>query len=219
MTAGGVGDAPKEARPELEQATQRLDTVVKRTDDLENGLARLGARLEAIERRVEDLAAALAHARASVSPSAPAPGQVGGAPASPPPTPGPGGSAPTVEELYQSGMAKYRAGEADAAVLIFYDLVTSYPNHPLRESAQFMVGEIYYGQKDLRGALAEFEDLLAAVPKGSKTADVLLKIGLCQRGLADAAGARRTWERLVREYPSSPAARQGRALLGGARRR
>jgi TolA-binding protein len=83
----------------------------------------------------------------------------------------------------------------------------------LRESAQFLVADIYYTQRDWRGALAEFEALVAAVPRGEKVPDALLKIGLCQRDLGDGTRAKRTWERLVRDHPQSAAARQARALL------
>jgi tol-pal system protein YbgF len=113
------------------------------------------------------------------------------------------------------GVERFRAKDVDAAVLIFYDLMTTYPDHPLRERAQFLVADIFYGQKDYRGALAEFEALLAAVPGAAQTSEALLKIGLCQRALGDRAEARRTWERVVREFPESVAARQARALLRG----
>lgn len=203
-------------RQDLEQVTRRLESVVSRSDDLENSVARLGARVEALDRRVEQLAAALARTRASTSPSttpklAPLPGI-------PAPTPGMS-SVPTAEELFQAGMTKFRAGESDAALLTFYELVASYPSHPLRENAQFLVADIFFSQKDLRGALTEFEALLAAVPKGAKTAEALLKIGLCHRGLGDETSAQRAWERLVKEYPNSEAARQARPLLRKARRR
>lgn len=222
-------DAPAEARQELEQVTQRLDAAVSRSDDLENALARLGARIEALERQVEHLAALFAHARASRSPSAAGGGVLPAPPGASAPGPGaglpsgvalaPGGAPPTAEELYQAGMAKFQAGELDAAVLTFYDLVTSYPRHPLRESGQFMVGDIFFAQKDVQGALREFEELLAQVPNGTKTAETLLKIGLCQRGLGDEASARRIWQRLVKEHPQSVPARQARVLLGGPRQR
>lgn len=222
--SGRTEEAVAQTRQDLEQVTRRLDAVASRSDDLENALARLGARIEALERRVEHLGALLAHARASSSPSA-AGGGSGLPPLSSAPTPGsavPGGvaqSTTTAEELYQAGVAKFRAKELDAAVLIFYDLITSYPGHPLREDAQFLVGDIFFSQKDLRSALREFEDLLAQVPNGSKTAETLLKIGLCQRGLGDEASARRTWQRLTKEHPQSVAARQARVLLRGSGRR
>jgi len=128
-------------------------------------------------------------------------------------------SSTAAEDLYQAGLSKFRAGELDAAVLIFYDLITSYPRHPLRESSQFLVADIFLSQKDLRSALSEFEELLAAVPDGAKTAETLLKIGQCQRGLGDETSARKAWERLIKEYPNSLAARQARVLLSGPGRR
>ena len=113
------------------------------------------------------------------------------------------------------GVEKLRAKELDAAVLVLYDLIGAYPDHPLRESAQFLVADILFQLKDYRGALADFEALIGAAPNGTKVPDALLKIGLCQRGLGDAALAKRTWERLVRDYPGSVAARQARVLLRG----
>ncbi len=209
-------EAPVQVRQDLEQVTRRLDSVASRSDDLENALARIGARVEALERRIEQLVAGLAHARASASPSstpplAPSPGILA-------PTPGMS-SAPTVEELFQAGVTKVQAGELDAAVLTLSELVTSYPGHPFRERAQFLVADIFFSQKDLRSALMEFEALLAAVPKGAKTAEALLKIGLCHQGLGDEISAREAWERLVREYPNSEAARQARPLLRRAQRK
>jgi len=119
------------------------------------------------------------------------------------------------EDLYRMGVEKLRAKELDAAVLVLYDLIGAYPDHPLRESAQFLVADTLFQLKDYRGALADFEALIGAVPGSAKVPDALLKIGLCQRGLGDAALAKQTWERLVRDYPGSVAARQARVLLRG----
>lgn len=219
---GQVETPPLEGRWQLDEVQRRLDSVASRSDTLENALARLGARLEAMEQRVEQLLRQLAHSRVTSVPSesplpslAPRAGSPAPAtPPAPPPTP-----ERTAESLYQEGLAKVRDGETDAATLIFYDLIVSFPRHRLRESAQFQVGEILFAQEEFRGALREFEELLAAVPKGAKTADTLLKIGLSQQRLGDEASARRTWERLAKAYPGSDAARQARGLLRGAQRR
>lgn len=214
-------------RQDLDQLTRRFDAFASKSDDFENALARLGARIEALELRVDNLAALLAHGRASISPSTAGGGTAPILPPSRAQAPssmgisgaGSGASTTSPEDLYQAGVTKFRAKELDAAVLILYDFLASYPRHPLRESAQFLVADIFFVQKDLWSALKEFEELLAEVPNGSKTTETLLKIGLCQRGLADEASARKIWERLVKEYPDSSAARQARVLLRGPRRR
>jgi tol-pal system protein YbgF len=116
-------------------------------------------------------------------------------------------------ELYRTGTTQLKTRNLDAAMLTFYDLIVTYPTDPLRESAQFLVADIYFSQKDYRGALAEFEALVDEVPRGERVPDALLKIGLCQKNLGDTGRAKRTWERIVKDYPASVAARQARALL------
>jgi tol-pal system protein YbgF len=143
-------------------------------------------------------------ARATTTPAVPAP----------PPTPA---ATSAGEMLYQSGRAKFEAGDFDAAVVTLYQVVATFPKEPAREHAQLLVGEIFLAQKDYRGAVAEFEGLLAAVPGGSRVPDTLLKLGVALRALGDEGRARRAWERLVKEHPNSAAARQARTLLRGGR--
>jgi tol-pal system protein YbgF len=210
------------ANPPDQRLTEQVTRLAAELSELQNAVARLVAasrdqegQLQALHRRVSELAA---HSRDGLGSAprglAPAPRSLtpsGEAPIA-------GGATPTVatpEDLYRSGLTKSRAGDLDGAVLIFYELIANHPTHQLRESAQFLVGDIFYAQKDLRGALAEFEGLLDAVPTGAKVPDVLLKVGLCQRGLGDEAAAQTTWERVIREFPRSAAARQARVLLRG----
>jgi TolA-binding protein len=212
--APAPAEGAREARADAEHA-RRLDAALSRMEDLENAMARLGARLEGVEGRLEALIAQLAHAQGSRAPSA-----AGGLAPAPPreeapaPAPAPGAAAlPEAEDLYRAAMARLAAGERQGAALLLYDFVTRHPTHPLREGAQFQLAEIFYADRDFRGALREFEALLAAFPAATRAAEALLRIGLCQRALGDDAAARRTWERLAREHPGSASARQARTLL------
>ena len=144
------------------------------------------------------------------------------APPSPVAAPVPGTPAPSAppavatsaaDELYREGLARYQAGDLDGAVVMLYEVVANFPAEAARERAQFLVGEIFFAQKDYRGAVAEFEGLINAVPGGAKVPDALLKLGMAQRSLGDEARARRAWERLVKDHPTSAAARQARTLL------
>jgi tol-pal system protein YbgF len=154
------------------------------------------------------------------TPPAPAPAAAAAArPPAPPavrPAPAPPSSS-GADQLYQEGREKYERGDLDSAVVTLYDVVVNYPGDPARERAQYLVGEIFLAQKDYRGAVAEFESLIAAVPSGTRLPDAYLKLGMAQRGLGDEARARRSWERLVKDYPNSAAARQARTLLRAAR--
>lgn len=192
---------------------EQLTRLAGELTELQNAVARLVAsvqqhegQLQYLDRRLRELEDG--RARGAGVPR-------GFAPAAPGPPPGtiPSATTTTAEDLYRLGVEKLRAKQLDAAVLVFYDLIVTYPEHPLRERAQLAVADIFYAQKDWRGALAEFEGLLAAVPNSARVPDALVKIGLCQRELGNGALARRAWERVLRDHPQSVAARQARILL------
>ena len=221
------------AAPEPPKLAEQLTRVASELSELQNAVAKLLVasrqqedQLLFLQRRVGELEAQNKSRAPSVpsgfAPPAPMPaptlpsGFIPQAPMPVPAVPQPRSATTTpAEDLYRMGVEKLRAKELDAAVLVLYDLIGAYPDHPLRESAQFLVADILFQQKDYRGALADFEALIGAVPGGANVPDALLKIGLCQRGLGDGALAKQTWERLVREYPGSVAARQARVLLRG----
>jgi len=221
-TAAPAANPPTAAAGDPKGANDQVARIASELAELQNAVAKLIAtsrqqddQLNYLRRRMDELESPnrgrQPAAPSGFAPSAPPTPTVPGAPA-PPPVLGSATTTPAAE-LYRTGVEQLRAKSNDAAILTFYDLIATYPESPLRESAQFLVADIYYKQKDWRGAVAEFEALVAAVPRGEKAPDALLKIGLCQRDLGDGARAKRTWERVVREYPQSAAARQARALL------
>ena len=224
----GADQPPKTGDPA--RVNEQVSRVAGELSELQNAVAKLIVasrqqedQLTFLRRRLEELESVnrgrLPAAPGGFAPSAPggvpgsfAPSAPGGV-ASPGPTPLASATTTPAAELYRAGTEKLQAKSFDAAVLTFYDLIVTYPDHPLRESAQFLVADILYTQKDFRGALAEFEALIAAVPRGERVPDALLKIGQCQKSLGDLARAKRTWERVVRDHPASVAARQARVLL------
>ena len=225
-----AADQPSKTAADQARLNEHVSRIAGELSELQNAVAKLIAssrqqedQLTFLRRRVEELES-LNRGRLPAAPSGFAPSAPGGvAPLAPggvaPPAPSPGptslASATTTPaaELHRAGTENLQAKNFDAAILSFYDLIVTYPNHPLREGAQFLVADIFYIQKDFRGALAEFEALIAAVPRGERVPDALLKIGQCQRSLGDAARAKRTWERIVKDHPASVAARQARVLL------
>ena len=223
--------APPPGAADPGRLNEQVARIAGELSELQNAVAKLIAtsrqqddQLTYLRRRVEELESPN-RGRAPAAPSGFAPSAPGApaapGPSAPPGSPGAPGSPPLLgsstttpaADLYRRGVEQLKAGATDAAVLTFYDLVATYPESPLRESAQYLVADVYFKQKDWRGALGEFEALIAAVPRGEKVPEALVKMGLCQKELGDSARAKRTWERVVREHPSSAAARQARALL------
>ena len=218
MTQAESESAPRPAAVDQTRVAEQLNRIAAELGELQNAVAKLIAssrlqddQLAYLRRRVEELEAQNRGRQAPV-PSGFAPLAPGTAP-TPPPAALASATTTPAADLYRAGVQKLQAKGLDAAILTFYDLIVTYPDDPLREGAQFLVADIFYNQRDFRGALAEFEALIAAVPRGEKVADALLKIGLCQKNLGDAPRAKRTWARVVKDYPASLAARQARALL------
>ena len=226
-TGANAAEQPRAAEPPARAAEQQrleLTRVAGELAELQNAVAKLIVasrqqedQLTFLRRRLEELESQNAGRQPAGAPRGFAPSPGPPAPLSPPPLSGaslvPSATTSPAAELYRTGTTQLKAGNLDAAMLSFYDLNVTYPTDPLRESAQFLVADIYFNQKDYRGALAEFEGLVDAVPRGERVPDALLKIGTCQKNLGDTGRARRTWERIVKDYPASVAARQARALL------
>jgi TolA-binding protein len=220
-TRSPAGEAARPSAPptaESPKLVAELTRVAGELSELQNVVAKLMASSLQVENQLAYLQRRVGELESESRSRAPSPPS-GFAPPAPPRAPaGPAtGSATTTpaEDLYRVGVERLQAKELDAALLILYDLVTTYPDHPLRESAQLLVADVLYRQKDYRGALAELEALVGAIPRSTKVPDALLLIGLCQRGLGDETLAKRTWGSLVRDYPESAAARRAQVLLRG----
>jgi len=147
---------------------------------------------------------------ASILPPAPAP-KPDSPPASAP-------AAPTsrsaeADRQFAAALAKLRGGEDGQAALEFTEFVAQFPDHPQAAAAQNNIGEAYYRQRDYRQAMSEFQKTVSGYTQAAHVSEALLKIGLCQRALGDAASAKASWEQVIRQFPKSDAARQARTLL------
>jgi tol-pal system protein YbgF len=217
-----------ESRP-LGPMIGQLAAVMK--EDREE-VARLRARLEAIETQAQAVKATTTTPVAPTPPAPVAPPLV--APVTPPvrvvpvpppvaprqaPAPRPErprevpARAESPEQTYAAALATFRAREHGQAVLDFLDFIAKYPRHPLVANAQYWIGEAYYVQRDYRQAQSEFQKVPQIAPGSAKAADALLKIGLCQRNLRDEARARQTWQRVLQDFPQSEAAVKARGFL------
>lgn len=231
-TSGELARVTAEGRP---MAARTLEAAAL-VEETAAELARLRARVEALESEARDAKAkaaapppvlpppaapvpspAAAEARAPVpsGPPASATGPVRSAlvlPRAERPRK-PAARAASPEQTYAAALATFRTREHGQAVLDFLDFIAKHPGHPLVANAQYWIGEAYYAQRDFRQAMAEFSKVPRTAPGSAKAGDALLKIGLCQRHLRDEARARLTWQRVVRDFPRSEAAVKARRFL------
>jgi len=157
-----------------------------------------------------------------VAPAAPAPAPAPSPASTPKPAaPAPAASAPAAppsrnpeaDRAFAAALAKLRAGDDGQAALEFTEFVAQFPSDPQAAAAQNHIGEAYYRQRDYRQAMAEFQKTVDGYTQAAQVSEALLKIGLCQRALGDAAHAKVSWEQVVKLFPKSDAARQARTLL------
>jgi tol-pal system protein YbgF len=143
---------------------------------------------------------------------APAPAARPAAPAAAAPRTPPSRNA-EADRVFAAALANLRAGDDGQAALEFTEFVVKYPAHPQAAAAQNHIGEAYYRQRDYRQAMVEFQKTVDGYTQAAQVSEALLKIGLCQRDLGDAARAKAAWEQVVKQFPASDAARQARTLL------
>ena len=155
------------------------------------------------------------------APPAPPPGSAPAIVTSPPPPtvsapPAPVSPGPRdveAERMFAAALTQLRSGNDGQAALQFTEFVTQYPSHPQAAAAQNYIGEAFYRQRDFRQAVAEFQKTVDNYTQATPVSEALLKIGLCQRALGDAAAAKAAWEQVIKQFPKTDAARQARTLL------
>jgi tol-pal system protein YbgF len=117
------------------------------------------------------------------------------------------------QRMFAAALTQLRSGNDGQAALQFTEFVTQYPSHPQAAAAQNYIGEAFYRQRDFRQAAAEFQKTVDNYTQATPVSEALLKIGLCQRALGDAAAAKAAWEQVIKQFPKTDAARQARTLL------
>jgi len=119
-----------------------------------------------------------------------------------------GAGASSVEQsVYSQAFSALKAGSYSIAITGFKDFLTSYPQSPLAENAQYWLGEAYYVTRSYDDAGTAFRTVLQKYPQSRKAPDAMLKLGFTQYEQKRYADARKTLEEVTQKYPDSDAAR------------
>lgn len=120
---------------------------------------------------------------------------------------------PDEKRAFDEAIARLRASDFAAAAVALNNLLKRYPNTGYRYSAQYWLGNAHYGLRDYTAAIQAFRLVVDGSPEHPRAPEALLSVANCQVELKDAAGARRTLEQLVKQYPRSEAAQAARDRL------
>jgi tol-pal system protein YbgF len=119
-----------------------------------------------------------------------------------------GAGASSVEQsVYSQAFSALKAGSYSIAITGFKDFLTSYPQSPLAENAQYWLGEAYYVTRSYDDAGTAFRTVLQKYPQSRKAPDAMLKLGFTQYEQKHFAESRKTLEEVSTKYPDSDAAR------------
>ncbi len=117
------------------------------------------------------------------------------------------GASSEEQRVYGQSFDALKAGSYSIAITGFKDFLTSYPNSPLAENAQYWLGESYYVTHDLDSASTAFRNVLQKWPNSRKTPDAMLKLGYAQLDQKKVSEGRNTLSQVVQKYPGTDAAR------------
>ncbi len=114
---------------------------------------------------------------------------------------------------FDEALARLRAADFSAGSAALNGFLKRYPNTGYRESAQYWLGNAYYGLRNYKDAITAFKALVDSAPQHARTPEALLSIANCQVELKDSEAARRVLEQLVKQYPQTEAAQAARDRL------
>ncbi|MCL7713363.1 tol-pal system protein YbgF [Stenotrophomonas mori] len=118
---------------------------------------------------------------------------------------------------YNVAFDALKAGRYDDSARLFQAFLEQHPEGVYAPNALYWLGESYYATRNFQLAQAQFSDLVARYPTHDKAAGGLLKLGLSQFGLGDAAQAERTLADVATRFPGSDAARTAQDRLQSIR--
>jgi tol-pal system protein YbgF len=124
-----------------------------------------------------------------------------------------GKGAASARELYRRGRGQIGAGQKREAMDTLGELVERFPQNPLADDAQLLLGELHFMRHGYAEAAAAFREVLHRWPHGDKAPEAQLKLADCQFAQGRQAAGREALRAVIAHYPRSPVARQARRRL------
>ena len=107
------------------------------------------------------------------------------------------------ERMFNTAVADYAGGNYVAAIQGFQEFLKAFPTSPRADDAQQFIGDSEYLQNHLEQALAAYNLVIQNYPKGDQVAWAYFKRGQVQSRLGQTAGARVSFETVVKQFPDT----------------
>ena len=120
---------------------------------------------------------------------------------------------PAEKKDFEAAMEIFRSGKFDQAQSSLASFLQRYPKSGYGPSVLFWLGNAEYANKDYKGALAHFRQMLTASPNHTRAPEAMLAVSNVQLELKDIKGARKTLQELMAAYPNTDTANVAKERL------
>jgi tol-pal system protein YbgF len=120
---------------------------------------------------------------------------------------------PAELRAYDEAVAEFRKGDFTSASASLSDFIRRYPKSGFANTALFWLGNAQYANRDYKEAIRNFSVLLVGSPNHVRAPEAMLSVANCQLELKDNRAARKTFEEVIKMYPTSEAANASRERL------
>ena len=118
------------------------------------------------------------------------------------------------KRIFAAARMDYNRGNYRSAMMGFRDYIATYPSSSAADDARYWVGESLFATKRYKEAVREYEGLLQKYPKSDRTAETLLRLGMCYQRLGQQEKAAKFFTDVSKRFPDSNEARIAKAQLG-----
>lgn len=199
------------------ESRQSLADLSAQVDQMNTKVAQLQGRLDVAEKTASDALAEARRARQQLAAASAAGGAVGAPADSTAGVAGAVGVAETgnvSEEViaYRAAYASWRSGDHASCIDQFRKFLQTYPSSAYADDSAFWMADCHFKQGDYKNAVLRFDDVSRNYPTGNKAADALYRQGesLLKLGPSFHGAAKRAFERVVEEYPTSARASEAK---------
>ena len=141
------------------------------------------------------------------------PGAKGGGAAGSANPPGANAGDPQEQAAYDGAIDLFRKGQYKGSLGILRRLHRALSGQPARSECPVLPGQQPLRAEGLQGAIEQLTSMVQKAPDNARAPDALLVIAGSQIELNNRAGAKTTLQRIVRDYPSAPAAGTAKSRL------
>ena len=119
------------------------------------------------------------------------------------------------QKSFTSAQALLDKGDYKGAAAAFSDFLKRYPQSGYAPSAQFFLGNAYYGQGDSKNTVATLQSFMKNTPDNPKVPDAQFLTGRSYLELKDKAAAKKMFAALISQHPDAPVAKSAKEALAG----